>query len=269
MCKYHCTIFPGVELMYSAINRSTRAGKACLTSIRACISGAGPLYREVQETFEGLTGGRVVEGYGLTEASPVTHCCPINGECRAGTIGVPFPDTDAKVVDQATGRRELAPGRIGELVVRGPQVMRGYWNNPAESRRALRHGWLFTGDLATMDRDGFFRIVERKKDMIKTRGENVYPRNVEEVLLRHPGVADVVVVGLPDEAAGERIKAYLVPQGERPSDADLVAWCAKSLAKFEIPQEFECRESLPKNIIGKTLRRILREEERRRKGERS
>jgi long-chain acyl-CoA synthetase len=223
----------------------------------------------VQETFEGLTGGRVVEGYGLTEASPVTHCCPINGECRAGTIGVPFPDTDAKVVDQATGRRELAPGRIGELVVRGPQVMRGYWNNPAESRRALRHGWLFTGDLATRDRDGFFRIVERKKDMIKTRGENVYPRNVEEVLLRHPGVADVVVVGLPDEAAGERIKAYLVPQGERPSDADLVAWCAKSLAKFEIPQEFECRESLPKNIIGKTLRRILREEERRRKGERS
>jgi long-chain acyl-CoA synthetase len=252
--------------MYNALNRSPKSGRGYLRSIRACISGAGPLYAPVQERFEALTGGRVVEGYGLTEASPVTHCNPLFGERRPGTIGVPFPDTLARIVDSRGGEAELPAGHTGELVVRGPQVMQGYWNNPEGTRKALRDGWLYTGDLASVDADGYFRIVERKKDMIKSRGENVYPRSIEEVLMRHPGVADAVVVGLPDEALGERIKAYIVPRGAPPERAELDALCRKSLAKFEVPQEYEFRKTLPKNIIGKTLRRILREEEQKKKG---
>jgi long-chain acyl-CoA synthetase len=259
--KYRCTVFPGVGLMYNALNQSPQASGGALSSIRACISGAGPLYREVQEKFEALTGGRVVEGYGLTEASPVTHCNPLFGRRKVGFIGLPFPDTQAKVMDEATGRREMPLGKVGELVLRGPQVMKGYWNRPAETRKALRGGWLYTGDLASMDKEGYFRIAERKKDMIKTRGENVYPRHIEEALLKCPGVKDVVVVGLPDKALGERIKAYVVAGMVKPDIEDLRSYCRKHLGKVEVPQDFEFRESLPKNMIGKVLRRMLREEE--------
>jgi len=260
--KYKCTIFPGVELMYNALNHSKKSARGYLTSIRACISGAGPLYQAVQEKFESLTGGRVVEGYGLTEASPVTHCNPVFGERKIGSIGVPVSDTEAKIVDHVHGEKELKTGEHGELIVRGPQVMKGYWNKPEDTSKALRKGWLYTGDLAVMDQDGYFRILERKKDMIKTRGENVYPRNIEEVLRKHPAVADAVVVGLPDDALGEKIKAYIIPcKGNRINIEELDAYCRKFLAKFEIPQEFEFRKSLPKNLIGKVLRRKLREEE--------
>jgi len=259
--RYRCTIFPGVEIMYNALNHSPKSAKGYLKSIRSCISGAGPLYREVQEKFEALSGGKVSEGYGLTEASPVTHSNPLFGERRTGSIGLPFPDTEARVVDQGQVDRELPPGEAGELLVRGPQVMQGYWKRPEETAKVLGGGWLHTGDIAKMDQDGFFYIVDRKKDMIKTRGENVYPRSLEEVLMRHPQVADVVVVGIPDEALGEKIKAYIVAKGPRPDPGDLADYCRKFLAKFEIPQEFEFRDSLPKNIIGKTLRRLLREEE--------
>jgi len=259
--RYRCTIFPGVEIMYNALNHSPKSAKGYLKSIRLCISGAGPLYREVQEKFEALSGGKVSEGYGLTEASPVTHSNPLFGERRTGSIGLPFPDTEAKVVDHGKAERELPPGEVGELLVRGPQIMQGYWNRPEDNAKTLRNGWLHTGDIAKMDADGYFYIVDRKKDMIKTRGENVFPRNLEEVLMKHPGVADVVIVGIPDEALGEKIKAYIVPRGPAPAPDDLAAFCRKYLAKFEIPQEFEFRDSLPKNIIGKTLRRILREEE--------
>ena len=259
--RYRCTIFPGVEIMYNALNHSPKSAKGYLKSIRSCLSGAGPLYREVQEKFEALSGGKVSEGYGLTEASPVTHCNPLFGERRTGSIGLPFPDTEAKVVDHSRGECELPAGEAGELLIRGPQVMQGYWNRPEETAKTLRNGWLHTGDIARMDKDGFFYIVDRKKDMIKTRGENVFPRSLEEVLMRHKGVADVVVVGIPDEGLGEKIKAYIVPGEVKPSPEELVEYCRKYLAKFEIPQEFEFRDSLPKNIIGKTLRRILRDEE--------
>lgn len=260
--KYKCTIFPGVELMYNTLNNSPKSAKGYLSSIRACISGAGPLYRAVQEKFESLTGGRVVEGYGLSEASPVTHCNPIFGERRIGTIGLPVPDTEAKIVDAAGGKKDMRPGEPGELIVRGPQVMQGYWNRPEDTKKALRGGWLYTGDLAVMDNDGYFRIMERKSDMIKSRGENVYPRNIEEALKKHPDVADAVVVGLPDEATGEKIKAYItVHKGSVVTVENLLEFCKRSLAKFEVPQEFEFRESLPKNLIGKILRRKLREEE--------
>ncbi|HET6370164.1 MAG TPA: long-chain fatty acid--CoA ligase, partial [Nitrospiria bacterium] len=183
--RYRPTIFPGVQAMYVAINNYPDVKKFDLSSIRACISGAGPLHAEVQEKFESLTGGKVVEGYGLTEASPVTHANPINGKRKKGSIGLPFPDTDAKIVDPETGMKELPVGESGELMVRGPQVMKGYWQRLDETEAVLQNGWLRTGDMARMDEEGYFYIVDRKKDMIKTRGENVYPREVEEVLYRH------------------------------------------------------------------------------------
>ena len=247
--------------MYNALNQSPLSSREKLGSIRACISGAGPLYRKVQEDFESLSGGRVVEGYGLSEASPVTHCNPLFGESRSGTVGLPFPDTLARIVDLEDGTTELPAGAIGELLVRGPQVTQGYWRRPAETALALRDGWLYTGDVASMDEDGYFRIVDRKNDMIKTRGENVYPRTVEEVLLKHPGVLDAVVVGLPDLAVNEMIKAYVVPRDGTLDPEELKAFCRKTLGKFEIPQAFEFRSSLPKSLIGKALRRVLREEE--------
>ena len=210
LARYRCTLFMGVQAMYVAINSHAEVRRYDLSSIRICISGAGPLHQEVQDQFEALTRGKLVEGYGLTEAAPVTHCNPINGRRKKGSIGLPFPDTDARIVDLDSGARELAIGEAGELVVRGPQVMQGYLKRPDETHGVLRDGWLHTGDIARMDADGYFQIVDRKKDMIKTRGENVYPREVEEVLFRHPKVKEAVVVGVPDAFSVERIKAYVV-----------------------------------------------------------
>ncbi|MBI3803367.1 MAG: long-chain fatty acid--CoA ligase [Nitrospirae bacterium] len=260
--KTRATIFMGVQAMYVAINNFSKVKEYDLSSIRVCISGAGPLHVEVQRQFESLTGGKLVEGYGLSEASPVTHANPIHGKRKEGSIGLPFPDTDAKVVDLETGTKTLSVGEVGELVVRGPQVMQGYWKKPEESAAVLRNGWLHTGDMATMDEEGYFFIVDRKKDMIKSRGENVYPREVEEVLFRHPKVKEAVVVGLPDPFAGERIKAYLVlKEGERATAEEILKFCRIELSKFKVPQEIEFREELPKTIIGKVLRRILIDEE--------
>lgn len=256
------TFFSGVQLMYIAITNDPHAGRADLRSVRACISGAGPLYAEVQDRFETLTHGTLVEGYGQSEASPVTHCNPLGRRWKKGSIGVPFPDTDAKIVDLETGTRTLAVGEIGELAVRGPQVMNGYWNRPDETAAVLRDGWLYTGDMARMDEDGFFSIVDRKKDMIKTKGENVYPREVEEVLHRHPKVKEAVVVGLPDEAWGEVIKAYVVLKtGESATPEELIDFCRKDLAPYKVPRMLEVRPELPKTIVGKVLRRILVDEE--------
>ncbi len=260
------TIFMGVQAMYVAINNHPKVGRYDLSSIRICISGAGPLHVEVQERFEELTKGRLVEGYGLTESSPVTHANPIFGTRKKGSIGLPFPDTDAKIVDAETGNRELAVGEAGELVVQGPQVMRGYWNQPDETKLVLRDGWLYTGDLGRMDSDGYFYIVDRKKDMIKTRGENVYPREVEEVLFRHPKVKDAVVVGLPESFSVEVIKAYIVlKEGELATPQEIIGYCAKELAKYKVPKFVEFRQALPKTMVGKVLRRELLEEELRKK----
>jgi len=260
--KYRPTIFPGIQAMYLAIGNYTKIQKYDLTSIKAAISGAGPLMREVQERFEQLTKARIVEGYGLSEASPVTHCNPVFGRRKLGSIGLPFPDMEARIVDIETGEKEMPIGETGELVVKGPQVMKGYWNNPDETAYALRGGWLHTGDIAKMDEEGYFFIVDRIKDMIKTVGENVYPREVEEVLFTHPKVKDVVVVGLPEEFKGEKIKAYIIlKDGVTATKDEIIQYCREQLSKFKVPKEVEFRDQLPKTLVGKVLRRVLRDEE--------
>jgi long-chain acyl-CoA synthetase len=262
--KHRPTIFPGIQAMYQAIGHYPKIQKYDLTSIKAAISGAGPLMHEVQDMFEHLTKARIVEGYGLTEASPVTHANPIFGRRKTGTIGLPWPDTEAKIMDVETGMKELPLGEAGELVVRGPQVMQGYWNKPEETAKTLRGGWLHTGDIAKMDHDGYFMIVDRIKDMIKTVGENVYPREIEEVLFTHPKVKDAVVVGVPhEEFMGEKIKAYVVlKEGQTATAEEIIEFCKVELSKFKVPKEVEFRDKLPKTLVGKVLRRVLRDEER-------
>jgi len=264
--KHRPTIFPGIQAMYLAIGNYPKIGKYDLTSIKAAISGAGPLMHEVQERFEQLTKARIVEGYGLSEASPVTHCNPVFGKRKLGSIGLPFPDMDAMIVDIETGEKVMPVGETGELVVKGPQVMKGYWNKPEETAHTLRGGWLHTGDIAKMDEEGYFFIVDRIKDMIKTVGENVYPREVEEVLFTHPKVKDVVVVGLPEEFKGEKIKAYIIlKDGMTATAAELIQFCREQLSKFKVPKEIEFRKELPKTLVGKVLRRVLRDEEMKKK----
>jgi len=251
-------LFPGAPTMYQAIAHHPEVGKFDLSSIDACISGAAPLSLEVQRDFEAITGGRVCEGYGLTEASPVTHCNPIHGERRNGTIGLPFPSTDARVVDPATGA-VVGVGAPGELEVRGPQVMAGYWQRPEETAATLRDGWLRTGDIATMDADGYFTIVDRAKDLIIVGGINVYPREVEDVLHSHPAVADAAVIGVPDERRGEVPFGFVVPaKGATVTEAELLEHCRANLARYKIPRGIEFRPELPKTFIGKVLRKDLR-----------
>jgi len=268
--KHHPTLYPGVPAMYVAINNYPDIDDFDLGSIRACISGAAPLPVEVQQKFQKLTGARLVEGYGLSEATPVTHANPIFGENRIGTIGLPFPNTDARIVDAETGERTLDVGEVGELVVRGPQVMKGYWRMPTETANALRDGWLHTGDLARMDEDGYFQIVDRKKDMILgSGGYNIYPREVEEVLYEHPAVKECAVVGVPISVEkGERVKAYVVPkEGGDVTEEEILAFCRENLAPYKVPRFVEFREDLPKTMVGKILRRVLLEEEKKAKRE--
>ena len=257
-CK-HPRMFPGVPAMYQAIATHPRAAKLDLTSIDACISGAAPLPAEVQREFEAVTKGRVVEGYGLSEASPVTHCNPLFGDRRPGTVGVPFPSTDATVVSVLDGQ-ELGPGEEGELVVRGPQVMKGYYGNPEETALALQDGWLRTGDIAVRDEDGYFRIVDRKKDLIIVGGMNVWPREVEEVLHMHPLVAEAAVVGVPHERLGEVPKAFVVPRpGAVLTVEMIVEHCRTNLAGHKVPRQVEFVAELPRSGVGKILRRELRD----------
>jgi long-chain acyl-CoA synthetase len=261
--KYRPEIFPGIQAMFLAIGHYPKVARYDLSSLKVALSGAGPLMREVQEQFERVTNARIVEGYGLSEASPVTHANPIFGKHKVGSIGLPWPDTAAKIVDIETGGTTLPMGATGELVVRGPQVMKGYWNRPAETMQALRSGWLHTGDIARMDEEGYFYIVDRIKDMIKTVGENVYPREVEEVLYTHPKVKEAVVVGLlHEEYLGEKIKAFIVlKEGEAATAKEIIQFCQERLSKFKVPKEIEFRSQLPKTLVGKVLRRLLRDEE--------
>ncbi len=261
------TLYPGVPAIYNAINNYPDIAKYRLNSIRACISGAAGLPVEVQKRFQDLTGASLVEGYGLSEASPVTHANPIFGENRIGTIGLPWPDTDAKIVDVETGEKELPLGERGELCVRGPQVMQGYWNMPAETSRALRPDpadpdgppWLFTGDVAVMDADGYFQIVDRKKDMILSAGGfNVYPREIEDVLYQHPAVLEAAAIGVPEGALGERIKVFIqLKPGKTATEEQIIAFCRENLAPFKVPKYVEFRPELPKTTVGKILRRQL------------
>jgi long-chain acyl-CoA synthetase len=260
--RHQPTFFPGVPTMYTAVINYPELSKYNIRCIKACLSGAAPLPVEVQTKFQALTRARLIEGYGLSEATPVTHDNPLFGDNRIGTIGVPFPDTDSKIVDVETGKIELPPGEPGELIVKGPQVMKGYWNKPEETRLALRDGWLYTGDIAVMDQDGYFKIVDRKKDMIIAGGYNIYPRDVEEVLYQHPQVLEAAVVGIADLYRGETVKAYVVLKpGETATTEDIIAFCRERLAAFKVPKMVEFRETLPKTMIGKILRRQLVEEQ--------
>ncbi len=260
--KERPSLFPGVPTMYVALINHPDVGKYNLSSIRACISGAAPLPLEVQQGFERITGGKLVEGYGLSEASPVTHANPIEGKRKIGTIGIPVPDTLARIVDPSDPRKVLPPGEPGELAVKGPQVMKGYWNRPEETAQTLVDGWLLTGDIATMDEEGYFQIVDRKKDIIIAGGFNIYPREVEEVLYQHPKVKEAVVVGIPDPYRGETVKAYIVPkEGETPTAEEIEAFCRERLAAYKVPKLWEFRKDLPKTMVGKILRRALREQE--------
>jgi long-chain acyl-CoA synthetase len=254
------TVFPGAPTMYIALLNHPLAEEGDLGSVRVCVSGAAPLPREVQQRFEQQSGGRLIEGYGLTETSPVSHCNPIWGFRKLGTIGIPLPDTDVRIV----GEDSLEPlpiGEIGELLIRGPQVMAGYWNRPEETAAVLQDGWLRTGDLGTMDEDGFFTIMDRKKDIILAGGFNVYPREVEEILFEHPAIVEVVVLGVPDEYRGETVKACIViKKGWQVSEMQLDRWCRDRLAPYKVPKQYEFRDSLPLSMIGKVLRRKLKEE---------
>ena len=259
--KYRVTIFSGVPMMFSMISEFPEVGRYDLHSLRVCLCGASPLPVETQERFERLTGVRISEGYGLTEAAPATHCNPIHGEHPRGSMGLPFPDTDARVVDLETGLRNIPIGEAGELIVRGPQVMQGYWNKEEETQTVLRDGWLYTGDMVRRDERGFFFFVDRKKDMIKPWGETVYPREVEDILFQHPAVNDAVVVGSPDRHYGEAVKAYVVTKdGWSVTERELIEHCGKSLARFKVPVAVEFRSELPRTFIGKVSRRALRDE---------
>ncbi len=262
--KHSPTIFPGVPSIYTAINHAPNARSFGLSSIKACISGAAPLPVEVQEEFEKLTRGRLVEGYGLTEASPITHANPLYGVRKVGSIGVPIPNTDAKIVDLATGE-DLSAGQIGELCVKGPQVMQGYWGETNEDNpeSVLRDGWLHTGDVAVMDDEGYFQIISRKRDTIMAGEYSVYPRDVEEVLYENSKVQEVAVVGVPHAESGQKVKAFVVPRpGTTLSKEELLELCRRRLEEYAVPWDIEFRQELPKSFIGKVLRRLLVEEPR-------
>jgi long-chain acyl-CoA synthetase len=260
--QYKPTIFPGVPSIYMAINQTPNVHSYGLSSIKGCISGAAPLPVEVQEAFEKITKGRLVEGYGLTEASPATHVNPLEGVRRVGSIGIPIPNTDAKIVDLVT-REDLPAGQIGELVVKGPQVMLGYWNptDEEDTESILQEDWLYTGDVAVMDTDGFTKIISRKRDTILAGDYSVYPRDVEEVLYENSKVMEVAVVGVPRKTSGQKVKAFVVPRpGTNITKEELLALCRKRLEEYAVPWDIEFREELPKSFVGKVLRRLLFEE---------
>jgi long-chain acyl-CoA synthetase len=258
------TVYPGVPTMYIGIINHPDVAQYDLRSIKACLSGSAPLPMDVQIKFGEITGGRLVEGYGLTEAAPVTHVNPIWGRRKAGSIGLPISDVEARIVDYATFQ-DLPVGQAGELWIRGPQIMPGYWNQPAETAQAITaDGWLRTGDIARMDEEGYFYIVDRLKDIIIVGGFNVVPREIEEVLYEHPAVQEAVAVGIPDAHSGEIVKAYLVLRaGQTATASEMIAFCRERLTAYKVPKQVEFRSELPKTMVGKLLRRVLVEEERR------
>jgi long-chain acyl-CoA synthetase len=258
--KYKPGIFPGVPAMYVAINNNpdVAAGKYDVSSIRACISGSAPLLVETKRRFEELTGGTLVEGFGMTESLVATHANPIKGENRAGSIGIPLPNVDCRIVDAEMGEKDMPVGEIGELIMRSPSVMQGYWQMPTETANTLRDGWLYSGDIARMDEEGYFYIEDRKKDMIIAGGYNVYPREVEEVLTSHPAVLEVSVAGVMDPRRGETVKAWIVKHaGDTTTEDEIIEWSKTQLAKYKYPRIIEFRDELPKTTVGKVLKREL------------
>ncbi|MRG87573.1 long-chain-fatty-acid--CoA ligase [Salinibacillus xinjiangensis] len=256
------TMFPGTPTIYVAVNSDDNIARYDLSSIHTCISGSAPLSVEVKNQFESITGAKLVDAYGLSEASPVTHSNPVNGVQKPGSMGLPISGTDCRIVDIHDGETEMDVNQPGELIVKGPQVMQGYWNREEETHMSLRNGWLYTGDIAYMDEEGYCFIVSRKKDVIIASGYNIYPREIEEVLYEHPSVQEVVVCGVPDSYRGETVKAFVVKKdGQEATGDELKNFCREKLAKFKVPAYIEFRKELPKSTVGKILRRKLIEEE--------
>ncbi|MFC7365523.1 MULTISPECIES: long-chain-fatty-acid--CoA ligase [Bhargavaea] len=260
--KQSPTLFPGAPTIYIGLLNHPDIGNYDLSSIKACLSGSAPLPVDIQTQFEKITKGKLVEGYGLSESSPVTHANLIwDGERKKGSVGIPWPDTEAAIFRTGT-TESVEQGEVGEIAVKGPQIMKGYWNRPEETAATLKDGWLLTGDLGYMDEDGYFYVVDRKKDMIIASGYNVYPREIEEVLYEHPDVAECVVAGIPDPYRGETVKAYIVlKEDAEVTEEELNAHCRKSLAAYKVPKLYEFRKELPKTAVGKILRRSLIDEE--------
>lgn len=257
--KARPTIAVLVPTIFTAMVNYPEISRCDISSINYCFSGSAPLPLEIMNQFEEITGGIIFEAYGLTEASPVTHANPIQGERKPGSVGIALPSTDAKVMDLESGTRELPVGEPGELVVKGPQVMKGYWNMEEESAETLRDGWLYTGDIAYMDADGYVFIVDRKKDMIIAGGYNVYPREIDEVLYEHPKIADAVSIGVPDAYRGETVKVFVVVKPEETlTEEEVIAHCKDKLAAYKVPSIVEFRQELPKSMVGKVLRKELR-----------
>jgi long-chain acyl-CoA synthetase len=256
------TIFPGVPTLYANLLAHPKLKETDMSSIRLCFSGAAPLPVEVQEQWEKATGGRLVEGYGLSETSPIATGNPLYGKRKIGTIGLPVPETDIKLVDIEDPSKEVPAPGPGELCIKGPQVMQGYWNRPDETEEVLRDGWLYSGDIAEVDEDGFFKIVDRKKDMIIVGGFNVYPRDVEEILYQNSKVLEAAVIGKPNPRSGETVKAFIVLKPGQTMDNDEIdKFMRENLTAYKVPKEYEFVADLPKTMVGKVLRRALIEQE--------
>ncbi|WP_199171923.1 long-chain fatty acid--CoA ligase [Sporosarcina sp. P13] len=256
--KYKITMFPGTPTIYVAVNNDENVSQYNIDSIHTCISGSAPLPVEIKNQFERLTGAKIVDAYGLSEASPVTHTNPINGVRKPGSMGLPIPNTEAKIMSVADGINELSVNEPGELVIKGPQVMKGYWGMTEETEAVLRDGWLYTGDIAYIDEDGYFYIVSRKKEVIISSGFNIYPRDVEEVVFNHPAVQEVVAIGVPHEYRGENVKVFIVlKSGYKLEGVDIIDFCKDKMAKYKLPSEVEFLDELPKTAVGKVLRRKL------------
>lgn len=262
--KVRPTFLPGVPTLFNALlnHPDVQAGKVDFKSIKLCFSGASSLLAEVKKRFETLTGGRVVEGYALTESMMAAVLTPLNGSYKPGSVGTPLPDVEVRITDADTGQGILSPGEVGEVLMRGPQLMLGYWQRPTDTEKTIRNGWLYTGDLGYLDEDGYLFIVDRKKDVIKPSGFQVWPREVEEVIASHPAVNEVGVGGIPDEYQGEAVKAWVVLRpGQQVTPDELRAFCRKKLAGYKVPKHVEFTDSLPKTMVGKVLRRELVEKE--------
>jgi long-chain acyl-CoA synthetase len=260
--RWRPTIFPGVPPIYQQIAESPKARKSGMGSVRTCVSGAMKLPRETVDAVRRATGARVIQGYGLTETSPVVMANPLDGNARHISVGIPLPSTDARIVDENDPMRPVPVGMAGELIVRGPQVFEGYWRQPEETAEVLRNGWLRTGDIGLMSPDGFFTLIDRKRDVVIVDGLNVYPSEVEAQLCQHPGVLDAAVIGVHDARHGEAIKAFVIPQPglPPPRPQELVELCAQGLTRYKVPRYVEFRPELPRNMLGKVLRRVLRDE---------
>ena len=262
IAKHRVTVFPAVPALFNSINNYPGIDRLDLTSVKACISGSAPLPRDVGERFEALSQSTIIEGFGLTETSPVTHCNPLKGARKDGSIGVPLPGTDAKVVPLDGGLDELEVGREGELAISGPQVMKGYWQRPDATAETIKSGWLLTGDIAKMDEEGYFYIVGRKKDVIIAGGYNIYPDEIDDVLMMHPSVLEAGTIGLPDPKRGETVKSFVVlAEGQTVTAEELIRYCRKELAAYKVPRQIEFRDELPKSGALKILRRELRDQE--------